>query len=182
MSVDWSEPRTLAVLVVPSWKVTEIDEAPATTWAAVRIRPWPSITEPLPAAVDFGWAPPPGPNGPKGLAPPPPWSPPELTPRAVMSTTPAAELAYRARGLRPAEALDPVGAEIGSTTLVAFVEVLSAPTAASRPVTTPAPSSAATTATATSQARLTRPKGPRPPGPPGGGGGSKRWPFPRPAG
>src|SRR5256885_1748129 len=93
------------------------------TWAAVRTRPWPSITEPLPAAVDCDEPPPPGPNGPKGLPPPPPWSPPEVTPRAVMSTTPAAELASSARGLRPAPVLDPLAAGTGSTMLVALAVV-----------------------------------------------------------
>src|SRR2546421_23502 len=141
MSDDWSWPSTLAVRVVPSWNVTVIEDAPATTWAAVRMRPWPSMTDPLPAAVVCDWL-----GGPKG---PPPWPPAALTPRAVMSTTPAAELAYSAFALSPEGVPDPLEAERRSTTLVEFVEPPSAPTAASSPVTAPALSSAAHSATAT---------------------------------
>ncbi len=35
MSVASSLPSTVAVRVVPSWNLTEIELAPSTTWAAV---------------------------------------------------------------------------------------------------------------------------------------------------
>src|SRR5881396_3371632 len=104
------------------------------------MRPCPSMTAPVRAAVFGDWL-----GGPKGL----PRSEPELVPRAVMSTTPAAELAYRALALRPAVELDPPAAATRSTVVVAPLDPSIAPAANSRPVTAPAPSSAAHTATAT---------------------------------
>ena len=67
MSVASSFPRTVAVRVVPSWSLTEIELAPSTTWAAVTMWPFVSMTKPVPVAVDADLA--------------------------VMSTTPAAVLA-----------------------------------------------------------------------------------------
>src|ERR1700704_6008858 len=99
-----------------------------------------------------------------------------------MSTTPAAELAYSARGFRLTALVDPPEAATGSTTLVEFVEPSSAPVTASRPVTAPAPSNAAPTATATRAARAAPPADRRRPGASGGGGGLASRPVPGPFG
>src|ERR1700704_3293017 len=99
-----------------------------------------------------------------------------------MSTTPAAELAYSARGFRLTALVDPPEAATGSTTLVEFVEPSSAPVTASRPGTAPAPSNAAPTATATRGGRAPPPADRRRRGPSGGVGGSASRPFPGPLG
>src|SRR6476469_8947398 len=95
-----------------------------------------------------------------------------------MSTTPAEEFAYSARAFRPDAVVEPPDAATGSTTFVGFVELSSAPVANSRPVTVPAPSSAATSATATTAPAMDR----RPRGPSGGVGGSASRPFLGPVG
>src|SRR2546423_6910173 len=99
-----------------------------------------------------------------------------------MSPTPAGELAYSARAFSPDAVVDPPDAATGWTTLVDFVEPSSAPVAASTPVTAPAPSRAAPSATATRAARPARVADRRPRGPSGGVGGSASRPFPGPVG
>src|SRR5438034_6870674 len=95
-----------------------------------------------------------------------------------MSTTPAAELAYRALALRPPVELDPPAAATRSTVVVAPLDPSIAPAANSRPVTAPAPSSAAHTATATRAPGVMRGPGGRRSPPCGrAAGSSSRRPF-----
>ncbi len=82
-SVALSLPSSVALRVVPSWKVTVIEDAPSTTWAAVTMCPLPSTTNPVPVAVAEPCC-----GAPKGE----PLDAGSLTPREVMSTTPAAVL------------------------------------------------------------------------------------------
>ena len=129
---------------MPSWKVTVIDEAPLTTWAAVTMLPLPSTTKPVPVAVDLLLLARP-PNG-EVLAES------SVTPREVMSTTPAAVLANSVRALRPPLLeLSAAGLATLSVTVV-VVEPPSPPASA----TTPAP--ATPPRRATTAIRAARPR------------------------
>ena len=81
MSVEASVPTSVAFVVVPSWKCTRIEVAPATTWSFVTMWPAVSTTKPDPSACAC-WLPPGVLNGlPKPLAP--------AVVFTTMSTTPA---------------------------------------------------------------------------------------------
>ena len=77
---------SLADRVTPFCSVTVIDDAPAMTWSAVRIRPWVSSTVPVPVPVPVSvvCALRGRPNGPAAVV---------VVECAVMSTTPGASLA-----------------------------------------------------------------------------------------
>ncbi len=84
VSVDLSLPTSVALSVDPSWNVTLIELAPATTCSAVRMLPFVSISKPVPSASSFcePW------GLPKGK--PPPDELPLEDSSTVMSTTPGA--------------------------------------------------------------------------------------------
>src|SRR3954471_23672246 len=157
-SVASSVPSTLAVRVVPSWNFTLIEEAPSTTCAAVTMWPFPSTTKPVPVAV-ADWLEPP-----KGEPPP---ADDDVIPREVMSTTPAAVLAYRARGSRaPVVLVCSLSALVAWVTVVVVVVLSFAPVSSTRPAPAPPPTMAVSATRSAMAPRL---------GPPalrrGGGGG-----------
>src|SRR5512132_346241 len=130
-SVASSVPSTLAVRVVPSWNFTLIEEAPSTTCAAVTMWPFPSTTKPVPVAV-AGWLGPP-----KGEPPP---EDDDVIPREVMSTTPAAVLAYSVRGSRaPVVLVRSLAALVAWVTVVVVVVLSFAPVSRTRPAPAPPP-------------------------------------------
>ena len=53
VSVDLSLPTSVALVVEPSWNMTLIEVAPATTCDAVRMLPFESISKPVPSASSF---------------------------------------------------------------------------------------------------------------------------------
>ena len=53
LSVELSEPTSVAVAVEPFWNVTLIVDAPATTCSAVMMLPLESISKPVPIASNF---------------------------------------------------------------------------------------------------------------------------------
>src|SRR3954463_8208032 len=157
-SVASSVPSTLAVRVVPSWNFTLIEEAPSTTCAAVTMWPFPSTTKPVPVAVADWLQPPQG-------EPPP--ADDDVIPREVMSTTPAAVLAYRARGSRaPVVLVCSLAALVAWVTVVVVVVLSFAPVSRTRPAPAPPPTMAVSATRSAMAPRL---------GPPalrrGGGGG-----------
>ena len=60
LSVELSEPTSVAFTVEPSWNVTLIVVAPETTCSAVKMLPFKSISKPVPMASNFCGV---GPNG-----------------------------------------------------------------------------------------------------------------------
>src|SRR3954463_3434483 len=167
-SVASSVPSTLAVRVVPSWNFTLIEEAPSTTCAAVTMWPFPSTTKPVPVAVADWLQPPQG-------EPPP--ADDDVIPREVMSTTPAAVLAYRARGSRaPVVLVCSLAALVAWVTVVVVVVLSFAPVSSTRPAPVPPPTMAVSATRSAMAPRLGPPPlrrggGGGAPGGAGGGGG-----------
>src|SRR4051812_11953374 len=160
-SVASSLPSSLAVRVVPSWKVTVIEDAPSTTWAAVAMLPSLSTTKPVPVAVPCcGCCGPPN-----GL-----WlASPSVTPRDVMSTTPGEAAAYRDFGSRPVlEPFETVRVVAGRTIVVVLLDPPPS-SASTRPPESRPPASALAVSRAASRGGRGPPLGPEPPG-----GGSRR--------